>query len=249
LSGDRVAADVAGHPVRLSDIESRAAILRRGPAARHVAPAGSGADDWIRRWAVRQLVGEAVLEHEIRVEVEPRVADERDAAIRRLVARITEGVDVTEDDVRSFYERNIDRYRSPERRRVRFVAEAHREDAERAKRRLIAGRADGTDVMELRRGEYVGAFEDAAFAARPGDAFGPIHTEHGWVAARVESVVAASTLPYPKVRAAMAAELLDIARARAFDDWLETRRNAVAWVAPEFEHPAHPIHGQPRHRH
>jgi PPIC-type PPIASE domain len=247
LSGDRIAASVAGHRIRHSQVEARASRLRRGPAARHAAPAGT--DDWIRRWAVRQLVGEAVLEHEIRVEADPGGTDGRAAAIRRLVARITGSVEIGDAQLRSFYVRNLDRYRNPERRRVRYVALEELEDAEQARDRLIVGGVAGTDVMELGRGDYVGPFEVAAFAARIGDVIGPTLTEHGWLVGRVEAIAPASTVPYTRVRAAIRAELLDIARARAFDDWLESRRQAVARVAPELEHPAHPIHGQPRHRH
>jgi [acyl-carrier-protein] S-malonyltransferase len=250
LSGDRVAADVAGQPIRLSDLEARAALLRRGPAARHVAPAAKvGADDWVRRWAVRQLVGQAVIEYETGAVGASSPTGALEAAVRQLVARVTEPVEVTERAVRSFYERNLDLYRSAERRRVRLVAVAGRDDALRARDRLLAG-STGTDgVMDLGRGEYIGALEDAVFAARVGDVVGPILTEHGWLVARVESVQAASTVSYAAVRAAIAAELLDVARARAFDDWLELRRRALARVAPELEHPADPVHGQPRHRH
>jgi [acyl-carrier-protein] S-malonyltransferase len=246
VSGNRVAATVAGRRIRLSDVEARASVLRSGPAARHAA-AEAATDDWVRRWAVQQLVGEAILLHEAQAASAPtgRIR----GAIERLVARITEAIEISEHDVRSFYERNLDRYRSPERRRVRLVVLASREDAERAREDLVTGGGGAVAVMELRRGDYVGAFEAAVFAARVGGVVGPTPTEHGWMVARVESVIDASTAPYSAARAGIAAELLAVARARAFDDWLELRRHELARVAPQFEHPAHPALGQARHRH
>jgi [acyl-carrier-protein] S-malonyltransferase len=249
LSDDRVAADVAGQPIRLSDVEARAALLRRGPAARHAAPAEVGSDDWIRRWAVRQLVGEAVIQHEIGAAPGSGTTDALETTIRRLVARITHGIRIPEHEVRSFYERNPDRYRSPERRRVRFAAFPNQRDAERARDGLIEGRTDAFSVMDLGRGEYAGRFEDTVFAARVGEVVGPTHTDHGWMVARLEAIAPESTVTYVDARAAIAAELLDVARARAFDDWLERRRHELARVAQGLTHPADPIHGQPRHRH
>jgi parvulin-like peptidyl-prolyl isomerase len=103
--------------------------------------------------------------------------------------------------------------------------------------------------MELRRGDYVGDFEAAVFAARIGDVVGSARTEHGWLVARVDEIAAESTMPYAVARSAIADELLEVARARAFDEWLESRRHELSRVAPDYEHPGHPRHGQMRHRH
>ena len=50
-------------------------------------------------------------------------------------------------------------------------------------------------------------------------------------------------------RPAIEAELLAAERTRVFAAWLEERRAALAVIEPEFEHPPHPIHGFPSHRH
>ena len=59
----------------------------------------------------------------------------------------------------------------------------------------------------------------------------------------------ASVIPFAKVRAAIEDDLLVAARARAFDEWLDQRRRDLVVIAPGFEHPGHPIHGVPSHRH
>ncbi len=58
-----------------------------------------------------------------------------------------------------------------------------------------------------------------------------------------------SVAPFAEVRAAIEAGLLVAARARVFDEWLEQRRHALVAIEPGFEHPGHPVHGVPSHRH
>ena len=52
-----------------------------------------------------------------------------------------------------------------------------------------------------------------------------------------------------QARPVIEAELLAAARIRMFEAWLEGRRTALAVIEPGFEHPAHPVHGVPTHRH
>ena len=59
----------------------------------------------------------------------------------------------------------------------------------------------------------------------------------------------ASVTPFAEVRATIEEDLLVAARARAFDEWLDQRRRDLVVIGPGFEHPGHPIHGVPSHRH
>lgn len=59
----------------------------------------------------------------------------------------------------------------------------------------------------------------------------------------------AFVVPFADVRAAIEDDLLVAARARVFDEWLERRRQALVVIEPGFEHPGHPVHGVPSHRH
>jgi parvulin-like peptidyl-prolyl isomerase len=110
-------------------------------------------------------------------------------------------------------------------------------------------RALGGDLGEVHRGEFSGPLEDAIFAAQVGPLVGPIRTEHGWHVARIEAVTPAWVVPYAEARPAIEAELRRAARTEAFAAWLERRRASLAVIEPTFEHPAHPIHGLPSHRH
>jgi parvulin-like peptidyl-prolyl isomerase len=221
----------------------------------------------VRRWIVQELVTEEILHLEARragVEDEGSLRPSR-TAMTRLVNLVTRVVTVPEREIRAYYERNLDLYRRPEVRRVRHILLADEAASDRVLRRMEAGEAmedvaraastdtgskqDGGYLGDVRRGELAGPLEEALFAAEVGAIIGPCETEHGWHVARVEAVVPSTTAPYAEVREAIEAELLAAARGRAFEEWLEGRRMALAVIEPEFAHPADPIHGVPSHRH
>jgi hypothetical protein len=199
----------------------------------------------LRRWIVQELVTEAVLAHEIRAAGLDDVAD--------LVDDVTAEVTVAGEDVRAYYDRNGDLFARAEVRRIRHSVVPDKAAAERAAAALRGGDPaidlGAMDVLDIRRGELAGPLEAAIFAAREGVVVGPIRSELGWHAARLEGVTPASIVPYAEAQPAIEAELLGAARLTAFGQWLDRRRNALAVIEPPFAHPADPVHGFPSHRH
>jgi [acyl-carrier-protein] S-malonyltransferase len=247
-----VIAIVAGNPISRAALKARFEEVRRGPMGRHLPPQEGPATANVRRWIARELVNEAILMHEAGVAaVAPSSID-----VERLVADVTRDVAVTEDDVRAYYERNPDLYRRAEARRIRH---AILPDEIRARRaiELMAGDAPAEGgagggsptSIEVHRGEFAGALEEALFQAAVGTTVGPIRTELGWHVARVEAVIPESRVPYALARVEIEMELLIAARIQAFDAWLAQRRDELAVFEAEFEHPGHPIHGLASHRH
>lgn len=260
-------ATVGGRPIPVSRLEARLAEVRRGPRGRHLPPDGGSLSVNVRRWIVQELVTEEILALEARtagIDDDGSPVPSR-IAIARLVDRVTGSVAVPEGEIRGYYERNPDLYGRPEVRRVRHILVADVATARSVLGRLEAGEAmedvaravstdsgsrkDGGYLGEVRRGELAGPLEDALFGAEVGAIIGPCETEHGWHVARVESAIPETTAPYKEVRGAIEADLREVARARAFDEWLQERRRALVIVEPDFAHPADPIHGVPSHRH
>jgi [acyl-carrier-protein] S-malonyltransferase len=238
-----IVATVAGRPIDLAALERRIADVRRGPRGRHLPPESASPEATrLGRWLVQELVTEAVLEHEV---VAAGLSGLSAQALVALVERVTGDVSVPAADLRAFYDRNPDLYAHPEVRVVRHAAVARRPDADEIAQHGVAD----AEELEVRRGELAGELENALFGARVGDVVGPIRTEHGWHVALVEAITPASMTPFEDVRAAIAEELLAAARARAFGEWLETRRNALAVIEPAYAHPGDPVHGLPSHRH
>jgi [acyl-carrier-protein] S-malonyltransferase len=247
-------ASVAGRAISQTRLEERVARFRRGPGGRHVPPDADEAGALtLRRWLLQDLVTEAVLAHEVeaaglggsREALPDDGADSIDPElIRRLFERVTADVAVTEDEVRAYYDRNLDRYRRPEARVIRQLIATNESLA-----REQAQRLEARPRMELHRGEFTGALEDAVFGASRGEVLGPIRSEHGWHVVRLDAVIAEHTTPYAEVRSAIEAELVAAARGRTFAAWLERRRREIAVIESGWEHPADPVHGVVAHRH
>lgn len=172
-------------------------------------------------------------------------------AAARLASLITADVAVPEAEARAYYERNRDLYARPEARGVRHALFADEHSASEAAARTAGGEEPETveELRFVRRGELAGPLEDAIFGAEVGAVVGPIRTEHGWHVAGIEEATAAFVIPYAEARPAIEEDLLLAARARAFDEWLDGRRAALVVMEPEYEHPGHPSHGVPSHRH
>jgi [acyl-carrier-protein] S-malonyltransferase len=159
-----IVATVAGRPITFNALEERLDRLRDGPRGRYIPSTGTPGYSDACRWAVRELVTEAVLEHEARARGLPELS--------QLVLAVTEDVVVSDEEVHAYYDRNPDLYQGP----VVVIA-------------------------------------------------------------------------YEEARASIEQELLLAARVRAFDFWLERRRNEMAIVEPGYEHPGDPASGFPSHRH
>ena len=233
-------ASVAGRPISTAQLDRRIAELAAGPRGRHIPPAATDAAH-IRAWILHEMVDEAILVEEARaagiVGSSARTVTAGDVA--RLVERVTEGVVVGDAEVHDYFERNRDLFRRPASRTVRLTTRS----SEAAVRTVDL---DEVAPLTMRRGELVGALEDAIFGAAIGALVGPIETELGWHTARVEEVTAESTPPVAEVRCEIEAELVRAARLVAFEEWLGGRRRALARLAPGFEHPGH---GSSSHRH
>jgi [acyl-carrier-protein] S-malonyltransferase len=258
-------ASVAGRRIERSRLEERLRRFRAGPAGRHLAPdAHTGDLLTLRRWLLQDLVTEAILAHEARAA--GLAADDGATSgapalgatvIRALFEAVTADVRVGEDELRAYYARNVDRYRTPEGRRIRqWILDTEataRRVRDQIAARATAGLDDASDArgsqLELHRGEFAGPLEEAIFAAEPGEIVGPIRTELGWHVALVEAISREHTAAYDAVRSHIETELLAAARGRVFAEWLERRRRELVTVERGWEHPADPVHGVISHRH
>lgn len=257
-----VVAQVAGEPITVGQVADRMAAIRRGLLA-PLLPHSGPEDRRSRRWVLRLLVTEAIVSHHAgfmagRASISDagglsvngvdgvRAAALADAA-QRLFDQVTSGICVTEEEVHGYYVRNLDRYRLPERRLLRYRSEKDPQSA-RLVAASLAGDAAGSR-FEMRRGEFAGPFEEAVFAAQVGEMIGPIESELGWHVALVEAIFESGYAPFEQVRSYIESDLLSVARGRAFDQWLEQQRRALATVIPGWGHPGDPSLPDFSHRH
>jgi peptidyl-prolyl cis-trans isomerase D len=139
-------------------------------------------------------------------------------------------------EVRKHYDDNLKNYSKPEERRashilVALTPDAKPDDRAAAKKKaetlLAQARANpakfadlakansedqgsaqqGGDLGSFARGSMVKAFEDAAFAAKPGDIVGPVETEFGYHVIRVTGVDPGRTRAFEEVKAELEQDL------------------------------------------
>jgi hypothetical protein len=252
----RAVGTVAGRPITRARLEQAIARMRRGPGARHLPPETTAESMTLRRWLVQGLVAWDVIAHEARAmgldDGDEAVARVPRPVVERLFERVTAAITIPDAAVRDYYRRNADRYRRPELRHVLHALCPDEGTARRVASRLTKDRQGiprGTTMRALRLGEFTGPLEEVLFAASIGDVVGPVRSEHGWHACRLEAIVPAAMTPYEDEEQAIRRELTIAARSRAFGEWLDRRSRELVVLEPAYEHPGHPVHGLPRHRH
>ncbi len=146
--------------------------------------------------------------------------------------RMSATLAVPDADVRAYYDANQAEFTRPEEVRARHIllkvdesraADAAQRQLEAVKRRLAGGedfaalaqqlsedpgsKERGGDLGFFGRGQMIQAFEEAAFAAQPGQIVGPIQTDFGYHLIRVEERRAGGLAPFEEVQAQILARL------------------------------------------
>ncbi len=135
--------------------------------------------------------------------------------------------DLTDDEIKDYYQKNITRYLIPEERRARHIllksgpGDADEQVAEKRKKaeEILAKIKKGEDFAELAkkhsedtsakkggdlgffsRGQMVKPFEDAVFSLQQGEVSDIVNTSFGFHLIKLEEITPASTRPLDKVR-------------------------------------------------
>lgn len=145
-------------------------------------------------------------------------------------AALKGNVQVSEADLRSFYEQNASRFSAAEERRARHILLKLDDKAPQAEQTTVRSKIDnilaqarkapdqfaalakahsqdegsapnGGDLDYFARGAMTKAFEDAAFALKPGEISSPVRTEFGWHIIKLEAIRGGEKRPFDAVRA------------------------------------------------
>jgi foldase protein PrsA len=127
----------------------------------------------------------------------------------KLREKIVKGKDkVTDEQVKTYYEKNKQRFAQPERRDLRIVLTRDKGKADQAKARLEDGaswksvakeysidqasKGQGGQLLAVAKGQQEPALDKAVFGAKKGQLTGPVKTQFGWYVFEVQKVTPAS---------------------------------------------------------
>ena len=181
----------------------------------------------------------------------------RTIATNRLFEAVTADVpDATEAEARKEYDARRADMTTPEKRVLRNIVVASKEDADAVHAALGSGaafarvaRTSSLDASTKDNDGRLGTVEETeldpayaavAFAARQGAVFGPVQSQHGWNVGKVERVVPGEPLGFEQVRATLVQALTSRAQLDAWRDWLgDVLERADVEYADEYR-PADP---------
>lgn len=152
----------------------------------------------------------------------------RSIAVQRITEKITGGIAPAEQELRDFYQENLDRMRRPPQVRTRHILVLVPEGATAEQRQAARAEADqilqqvrgggdfaalarqhsddpasaqrGGELPWLARGEAVPPFEEAAFALQPGQVSEVVESPFGYHVIRMEEQRPAATVPFEEAR-------------------------------------------------
>ena len=177
---------------------------------------------------------------------------------------LAEAVTVDASEVRKQYDDHLANYSSPDERSAAHILVAVRPDASDADKAAAKKKAEdiaaqvraaptrfaeiakkesqdpgsapqGGDLGSFGRGTMVKGFEDAAFAAKPGDIVGPVQTDFGWHVIRVTGAKPATQRPFDEVRPTIEAELRRTRAQQKFQAAADQFQNLVYEQAESLE--------------
>jgi peptidyl-prolyl cis-trans isomerase C len=170
-------------------------------------------------------------------------------ATQYLQKAVIDKVTITEAKARSFYKDHLDAFKTPESIRARHIliktdSSASEEEKKKTKakaeeilEKLKKGedfakqasevsddpgtKAKGGDLDFFSKGTMIPAFEEAAFALKPGEMSGLVETEYGYHIIKVEEKKDAVLEPYEKIKDKVKDQALQEMRKAAVTDFVE----------------------------
>jgi foldase protein PrsA len=124
---------------------------------------------------------------------------------QKITQKVTKGKDkVTDQQVRTYYDKNKQRFAQPERRDLRIVLTKSQARAEQAKKAIQSGQSfasvakkfsidqasknQGGKLAGVSKGQQEQALDTAIFSAKKGELVGPVKTQFGWYILEVTGI-------------------------------------------------------------
>ena len=229
----RVLASVNGVDITERDVAE--ALYAMGPRGRdYMTPEGQKQilEELINRRLLLASAKRELLEFDPAFKAE--LARAKDELLTRFaIRRAVEGVRVSDDKVKAYYEAHRGEWQSGETVRASHILVDSREKAESIRQRLLSGalsfedaaraestcpsREQGGDLGVFGRGQMVKEFEDAAFSLAPGEISEPVETQFGWHLIRVAEKSDGGEVSFEQIREQLKEQLLAEEQQKAYE--------------------------------
>ncbi|HNW33644.1 MAG TPA: peptidyl-prolyl cis-trans isomerase [Candidatus Ozemobacteraceae bacterium] len=208
---------------------------------------GDGLNDFVKQFCYRELVKRYVQRN--RADLEKQYPEAVKNARRRvaldalLKEQVSGKVTVSDDDVKTFYEKNLAQFSTPEQSRAHHIlvdAEdkaksiidqlgkgSKFEDIASAESKCPSGK-EGGDLGFFGKGQMVPEFDEAVNKAEIGKVTGPVKTQFGWHVIRVDERRAAGSKPLDEVKEQIRSQLLPERQKAALEQYVSDLKKAHA---------------------
>jgi foldase protein PrsA len=185
-----------------------------------------------------QLEQQGLSEEQVRRDIRAQLIQEK------LFEKVTEGVEVTDEEVAKHYEDNKEQYGQPESREVRHILVPTKKQADQLRAQLSNGgnfaalakqhskdpgsAAEG-GKLTVSRGQTVPEFDKAAFTLQKNALSQPIKTQYGFhIIQPLSEVTEAKTTPLKDVEESIRQQLLQTKRNERMTAWVEETKKEFA---------------------
>ena len=177
----------------------------------------------------------------------------RQLTVDKIKEKLKESIVIMDEEIKEFYNRNIDIFVQPERVRLLHIFVSSREGAEAVLTRLATGedfaeiakevsldletKDLGGDMGFVEKDEIKGALAEIAFILKPGHVSPIIETEEGFHIVKIEERMPAKKTTVSKAKSSIERFLLDEKAATAFQKWLDDQRfDADIKISEKLKH-------------
>lgn len=215
---EKILASVGGaNGLTVTEAEVQALLQSLGPRGeRYASPEG-------QRALIEELVAQKLFLLDARkqlLEAQPefraRLQQVKDQLLTEYAIKKTiERADVKEEEVRAFYDENVDKFTQPEQINASHILVESEEEALRIAEEIAGGKTfeaaaaeysscpskdAGGNLGEFGRGQMVPEFEEAAFALEIGTVSAPVKTQFGYHLIRVNAKTEPKPISYNEAR-------------------------------------------------
>jgi foldase protein PrsA len=165
-----------------------------------------------------------------------------DALSNKIRDKVIKGKDkVSEEQIKTYYDKNKATFGRPEQRDLRVVLTKARAKAAQARAELVGGAAwaavakkysiddasksQGGKLPAVAKGQQEKAFDSAIFNARKGAITGPVKTQFGWYVFEVEKVTPASQQTLDQAKTSIRQTLASQNQQKALDTFIKDFRS------------------------